>query len=518
MSISGNLSDIAVVDLLQFVQMSQRSGTLVIDSPHGKAHISFQRGRIASAWSPKSPSVVRHLIDRGVLTDQAVQQVEADRRTMTPLPSLGRALLEAGLITLPDLRTAVATKIEQTIFELIGWRSGIFELIADEIHVDDELTFAPGEVLPDLDIDTQGILLEAVRLFDERNRGLTSKCATSPETKLEVADNVVPDRASVPTKPTRLQLLTKDPALAKVLTEGLRGVVRVSQVELRDAGAPAPGEGLPVVVVDRRGEQASKGVLKRIKELHPHSLTIAVVDGPTEIVDAFNEGAVAVAEPSYVTACCANVLRSRISDAEGGGNINLSSGLGRLRRALNELRSGLLSATVSLNLMAIVADSVERAVLFILQRNALVALGAFGTTLDGRSLATLTRGIALQLAPDSATSKCLEQGRATSIEYDSEQLPAELKTYVDRPRSGQGVLFPVLGARRAIGVIYADNGRRACGIQDVELMEVATAQVGLAFENELLRRQLIRSGSGERPIAVPTKGTQANVQKDSARR
>jgi GAF domain-containing protein len=29
-------------------------------------------------------------------------------------------------------------------------------------------------------------------------------------------------------------------------------------------------------------------------------------------------------------------------------------------------------------------------------------------------------------------------------------------------------------------------------VQDVELMELATAQVGLAFENELLRRQLER--------------------------
>jgi GAF domain-containing protein len=49
-----------------------------------------------------------------------------------------------------------------------------------------------------------------------------------------------------------------------------------------------------------------------------------------------------------------------------------------------------------------------------------------------------------------------------------------------------------LGARRSIGLIYADNGRRAASVQDVELMELATAQVGLAFENELLRRQLER--------------------------
>ena len=69
MSISGSLADIAVVDLLQFVHMSQRSGTLRLDSSRGSARISFQRGRIASAWSPSSLSVVKHLVDRGVLTE-----------------------------------------------------------------------------------------------------------------------------------------------------------------------------------------------------------------------------------------------------------------------------------------------------------------------------------------------------------------------------------------------------------------------------------------------------------------
>ena len=91
-----------------------------------------------------------------------------------------------------------------------------------------------------------------------------------------------------------------------------------------------------------------------------------------------------------------------------------------------------------------------------------------------------------------STSRCIALGHALTLDYDSAELPGELKRVLDRPRSGQGVLFPVLGARRAIGLIYADNGRRVASVQDVELMELATAQVGLAFENELLRRQLER--------------------------
>ena len=59
-----------------------------------------------------------------------------------------------------------------------------------------------------------------------------------------------------------------------------------------------------------------------------------------------------------------------------------------------------------------------------------------------------------------------------------------------RPRNGQTVVFPVLGSERVISVVYTDNGSSNRAIEDIELLELATAQVGVAFENELLRRQI----------------------------
>lgn len=493
MSISGSLADIAVIDLLQFVHMSQRSGTLLMETAQGSAHISFHRGRIASAWSPASLSVVKYLVDHGVLDADDVAWVERQRRSTVPTPSLGKALLDAGLVTWPQLKEAVATKIEHTIFDLIGWRSGNFRLVADSVQVDEEMTFAPGDVLPDLDIDTQSILLEAVRLFDERNR---AQVQPAPVLELVPAPSA-PVTSRAVRRGARVQLVSPDSNLAVGLSALLGERATVCVVDARDAGAPGPGEPPPVVVVDRRAE-AGRSLVKRIHELHPRSLTVALVAHASEIGDAFAEGAAAVAEAPYLGAACSNLLRFRDPVVGEPHEQTLRSGLGRLRRVLGDLRSGLLSATVSLNLMTIVADSVERAVLFVQQRDALVALGAFGVTNDGRSLAAITRGVALRIEAASALVRCLTEGHALSLDYDAGELPEELKSVVDRPRSGQGVFFPVLGARRAIGVIYADNGRRASSIQDVELMELATAQVGLAFENELLRRQLDQVAAGAR--------------------
>ncbi len=492
MSISGSLVDIAIVDLLQFVHMSQRSGTLQLERRGEEAHISFHRGRIASAWAAASPSVANYLLESGKVTADQLQRATLRQSTSTAL-SLGQALLDEGDVSWQELRDAVASKVERTILELVGWNEGTFRLIADEVRADDEISFAPGDVLPDIDIDTQGILLEAVRLFDERNRHgvpLHVVPVVTVDAPASVPRPVVPASAARAKAAACVQILSKQPELLTSLKEALGSVARVTMVEARDAGAPAPGDGQPLVVVDLRPGAAAPSAIRRIRELHPRALVVGLVGSSDAIAAAFGEGAAAVAETTYLQACCANLLRAQAPyDA---AETNLRSGLGRLRRVLGDLRSGLLSATVSLNLMTIVADSVERAVLFVQQGEQLVALGAFGATSAGKPLAGITRGLSLRLEASSAIARCIAEGHALTLDYDSSEVPLGLSQILDRPRSGQGVFFPVLGARRAIGLIYADNGRRAAGVQDVELMELATAQVGLAFENELLRRQLER--------------------------
>ncbi|HEY4573876.1 MAG TPA: hypothetical protein VIJ26_07940, partial [Thermoanaerobaculia bacterium] len=64
------------------------------------------------------------------------------------------------------------------------------------------------------------------------------------------------------------------------------------------------------------------------------------------------------------------------------------------------------------------------------------------------------------------------------------------RSMVGPPRNGQAVIFPVLGSQRVISVIYTDNGDNEKPIEDIDILELATAQVGMAFENELLRRQI----------------------------
>jgi GAF domain-containing protein len=75
------------------------------------------------------------------------------------------------------------------------------------------------------------------------------------------------------------------------------------------------------------------------------------------------------------------------------------------------------------------------------------------------------------------------------MRFEEANFPAAFSDVVGAPRSGQCAIFPVLGGQRVVAVVYADNGPSMRQIEEIDILELAAAQAGLAFENELLRRQ-----------------------------
>ncbi|HEX5060293.1 MAG TPA: DUF4388 domain-containing protein [Kofleriaceae bacterium] len=483
MSLIGNLADVAVVDLMQFVHLGARTGTLVLERDNERAHISFQRGRIVGAYGPTSPSVCELLVLKGDLLQSELDAVLAEHAKASPKVPLGQLLVAKGAVSADALREAITHKVERTVFDLIGWTFGTFRFELDEVRGDQEIALAPGDVIPQLDINTEMVLIEALRLFDERNRSGEIAPALPP-----------PPAVAAPTRaPLTVQLVTEDIELVARVGAHLAPGISVRTVELRDAGAPAPGEPPPLVLVDAR-RNVKPAAIDRVRKRHPRSLVVAIIAPATDPRELYAIGVAAVvpADGAAIAACCVTLFGARGTTNDGAPTETRSS-IARLRRVIADLRGGLVSATLSLNLMTIVADSVDRAILFLVQRDMMIALGAFGQHGNGQPLVESTQGMCVPIGSSGALSSCVAEGRACTVEYDGPDFPTDLRHIIDRPRSGQAVLFPVLGSRRVIALIYADNGKHLRSVDDVEIVEIATAQVGLAFENELLRRQLDRS-------------------------
>ncbi|HEY8022855.1 MAG TPA: DUF4388 domain-containing protein, partial [Thermoanaerobaculia bacterium] len=485
MGISGSLKDVSVADVMQFVHLGRRTGTLMLSRGDDRAMIGFHVGRLVSAQAPQTPKLGDLLVSSGTIQRDVLVRAIEDQGREPERRSLGQILIGSGAIVAEDLRSVIGRQIEQAVAEVMVWDTGTFEFAIDDLRPIDDIALYPSDVLPESDINTQMVLLEAARIFDERNRSPLD-AAGRPEAGAAApidpwsgsfGDSTHPSLLA-PAAPggalgaavmealaaagtplaaagdAPLQIVSSDAELVARIEAALAGELpHVGAVSLAEAGAGAAhAAGIaepPIVLLDLRADGGvTLAQASSLHRRHPSVSLIALVDPGTSFGPVYAAGALAALPPEVeaVVACVENVRASRRETVRGSEGEDPRSGVARLRRVFGDLRSGLISATVALNLMHIISESVERAVLFLVKRDQLVALGAFGSDREGRPLAELTRGIKLSTDADNALVRSLASGEVRSLGFEEADLPEPFRTLVGRPRTGQVVIFPVLGA------------------------------------------------------------------------
>jgi hypothetical protein len=372
MSISGSLQDVAVSDVLQFIHLGKRTGTLELERDGERARFGCHEGALISAQAPGAPRLGELLIEAGHVDAAALTAVMSQQAASGSRRSLGQLLVESGHLKPEHLQAVVKLQLERAVEKVLAWERGTFDFAIDEIRPVDDIGVEPSDFVVENGLAANVVLLEAARIFDERDR------RGAPET------------------------------LAEAAVQALTGA---------DDTQDVPGPAVPRASTD--------------------------------------------------------------------------PGVRRLQRMLSELRSGFASATVALNLMQLVSESFERAALFLIKRERLSALGAFGPAADGRPLAVAVRR--LEIVPSGALLSAIATSQVQTGTFLEADLPGGLAAALGLPVHDQVVVFPVAGTERVIAVVYADNGDADKPLRDVDLLEVAASQVGIAFENELLRRQLGKS-------------------------
>jgi len=511
MGISGSLQDVSVTDVMQFIHLGRRTGTLELLRGRERAVIGFHCGRLVSAQAPRTPKIGDLLISLGLISRAELDSAIAEQRTGGIVrQSLGQILIGSGDLTPESLRDVIARQIEQAVSEVLLWEAGTFDFAIDDLRPIDDIALYPSDVLPDGDINTQMVLLEAARIFDERSRETSATASAESaapaaprpaagssrrEATTAVEAPLLDEEFSVAVE-FEVQIICEDEVfLRRLLPVLARHGDRCRRVEVGEAGVALAGEAPPIVIADLRRGALEPERLQPLSLFHPRPSLIAVVDPDSSFARVYGAGFLAAlpAEVEAVVACVENLIEGRREAARAAHAEEpreVRGGVERLRRVFGDLRSGLISATVALNLMHIISESVERAILFLVRRDHLIALGAFGNAADGRPLAERTRGRHLALDVDSVLARAYDSGEVQNVTFLRAGLPPEFHELLGPPRSGQVVVFPVLGAQRVISVIYTDNGERENPIEDIDILELATAQVGMAFENELLRRQI----------------------------
>jgi len=204
MAITGNLRTMQLSDLLQWLSMGQKTGTLLVHGRPGEKRIYFDQGRIISSSSTVEREYLGHfLVAHGYITEEELtraMEVQEESKIL-----LGRILIMINAISETDLLRLLRRKAEESIYDVFLWADGNFEFMDGE---------QPNLKMVPLSLDLTSIILEGLHRYDEWKR----------------IQDLVPDGSVVPmiTQPLNLDALAERERLIVPHIDGQRSVEEIA--------------------------------------------------------------------------------------------------------------------------------------------------------------------------------------------------------------------------------------------------------------------------------------------------
>jgi len=521
MGLRGNLEDLPLLDILQIVAFSKKTGHLQIETGLGQGAVVFKEGLVVCAYTWSTLAYLRQIAggDYGSLKETMLQD-----------------------------------QIEISLRELARLREGSFDFkLSDRVTSSlDGVDVAPFLLFEG--INPHHLLLDLARELDEDRRDTTELLKSTlesltPQERPSVPlaesaqDSKPPDSKSDPSEVDAngagitLVLVDDEPRVAEVLG----GEFRARGYRVLTADNPAGGAEL-IQSVAAAGERllalvdlcmpTSNGrsfhggfelirTLKRARVKLPLVLMAERLSETTRarakdlgIRRVALKPALSKLDPEQY----AHDLRAfvqilepplrRIFAGTATSSDLVPEGLtddgGRLLDFLTSMTAKLMDPERSVDISGLVlqvaARYVERGILFLVRTDQAAGLAGFGLE------ATAEIGRAQQLNVDlrqvAPFAEVVKSRRLLRLESGSEALSG-LYARVDRGRADESILVPMLNNGEVLAILYADNATTGKPLGKLRGLELFVAQASMALENVFLHRKLReqseRSLAGERP-------------------
>ena len=256
MGVTGNLKTMLPGDLLQWLSLGQKTGTLIVTKKAIEKKIFFQRGRvISSASNDPREYLGQFLMSHGYMSEPELMkamQVQAESNIL-----LGKILVMIDVIDEESLQRLMRRKAEEAIYDIFLWREGEFSFIDDELPT--------MEMIP-LQVDVTGLIMEGTRRVDEwqRIRLIIPNETLVPSIVKPLASEELDEAqkmivAAIDGKRAIADIVLESRSSMFVVSETLYRLVREGAVELLDA---QPAKAAAVV----RDEQRISGQIPAFRE------------------------------------------------------------------------------------------------------------------------------------------------------------------------------------------------------------------------------------------------------------
>jgi len=491
MALNGRLEDMNLLEILQIVAFSKKTGTLEVRAQPASGSILFRSGRLLCALSSSTAAAVRELAGK-------------------PLDPAGQADLES--------------QIGISLRELVALREGRFEFrLCRSLPVQWGGLDASSFLLAD-GVDPQEILLGLAREIDEARRDTARLLETA-----DALEEVEPAAASSDEGTVSLTEL----GLSVLVVDDEPLVVQIVSQELDDAGC---------LVVSASGTEEAVELIPALLSRAKSSLVVVTDAGmPTSTGDGFDGGLelierlrkldatvpVLLMAESLSTDARARARRlgvqkiafkptlTKLDPEEYGAD--LRSFARALRRELSDIAvvtrdpptaapeepslnheaifdflktmTDQLAAPatgITRMILRVASKYVERAVLFLVKDGR--ACGLAGVH-HGRPTAEVideVRAIAFELQHVQPFAEVVYSRSPVRVTEGREPVLAAL----DPGRSREQALFPLLHNHEVLAVLYCDNPTTGAPLSKLTGLSLFLVQAGMALENASLHRRL----------------------------
>ncbi len=154
MALKGNLRDFTITQLLNLVNLAQKTGALVIVGPSQTARITFREGKLAYAQLDREDNGLGSILHSAkIITAGQYTTLRARAAEMTD-KELGLLLINSGYVTQQDIIASLQAHFVSILQRLFSWVEGMF-------HFDSEAR-VPDDKIP-VRIDLESIIIEGSR-------------------------------------------------------------------------------------------------------------------------------------------------------------------------------------------------------------------------------------------------------------------------------------------------------------------------------------------------------------------
>lgn len=172
MSLNGDLEHFPIIDVIQLLHGSRKTGVFRLSSEKGESQLVFHDGDIVSAnFLNDRVRIGQVLVSAGAITEEQLSQaLDIQKNAGDDRKPLVITLLEHNMVDETAAYNGIESLIEMTIVEVLTWKEGHFSLDIGGSGNSDGYHFSKTKFPQRIILNSQGILMESLRIFDEKVR------------------------------------------------------------------------------------------------------------------------------------------------------------------------------------------------------------------------------------------------------------------------------------------------------------------------------------------------------------